>query len=96
MKTLTKKQQPWIMVAEDKTEEHNRGASETIQTKWKKYCREQHNYEFKPDKTILAQTNSTNKEHGNAPILEVEEAVCTLKIGKSTGVGNKLLKQENF
>ena len=58
--------------------------------RWTEYCSGLYNFELHPD-TSLLQSNQTPTQKGkNLPVLreEVEEAVHSLKAGKSPGVDN--------
>ena len=89
LKLLTRSQQPRTSVVENKgglllTEET------AVLKRWTEYCQDLYNYQLKPDTNILSNSAYTNREQGDAPILqeEVEKAVHALKCGKSPGVDN--------
>ena len=89
LKLLTKPHQTKTSVIEDK--DGNLLTEETvIIERWTEYCEELYNYEIRPDSSILDSNSDTNREPGDAPIMkkEVEEAVRSLKGGKSPGVDN--------
>lgn len=89
LKTLTKTQQHTATIIEDRD-----GALLTEKTavtkRWTEYCQELYNFAIKPNLNILTDPTRATGEDGDAPILqaEVEEAVRSLKIGKSPGIDN--------
>ena len=89
LKKLTRTQQRTATIIEDK---HGLPLTEKaeITQRWTEYCQELYNFTITPDPTILANTIKPCCEYEDAPILqaEVEEAVKTLKIGKSPGIDN--------
>ena len=71
-----------IIIIEDK--EGSLLTEETaVNRRWTEYCEELYNFELRPDTSILDNAYNTNREPGDAPILqeEVEEAVRSLKGG---------------
>ena len=57
---------------------------------WNEYCTGLYNYELHPDTSLLHSNQTPTQEAESLPVLreEVEEAVCSLKAGKSSGVDN--------
>lgn len=88
---LTRTQQPIATIIEDK---HGSLLTEKaeITQRWTEYCQELYNCRITLDPTILANAIKPCSECEDAPILqaEVEEAVKSLKIGKSPGIDNIL------
>ena len=60
-----------------------------ILNKWKEYCSDFYSYETDGDQIVLDCPQIPDEEHHPIPREEVETAVKTLKMGKSTGVDNK-------
>ena len=89
LKLLTRPQQTRTSVIEDKKGEVLTEEAAVIK-RWTEYCEELYNYKLRPDTSILNKGINTNREAGDAPILkeEVEEAIRSLKAGKSPGVDN--------
>ena len=57
---------------------------------WIEYCSGLYNYELDPDTSLLQSNQTPTQEAESLPVLreEVEEAVHSLKAGKSPGVDN--------
>ena len=57
---------------------------------WNEYCTGLYNYELHPDTSLLQSNQSTTQEAESLPVLweEIEEAVPSLKAGKSPVVNN--------
>ena len=89
LKTLTKNQQHTATIIEDMD-----GSLLTEQAavtkRWTEYCQELYNFPIKPNPNILTNATTASSECDDVPTLraEVEEAVRSLKIGKSPGIDN--------
>ena len=89
LKKLTKTQQPTATIIKDKD-----GSLLTekaaVTKRWTEYCQELYNFTIRPDPNILTNATKSSSECEDAPILqaEVEEAVRSLKTGKSPGIDN--------
>lgn len=89
LKTQTKTQQIRSAIIEDKA--GSLLTEKAAVTKgWTEYCQELYNSPIRPDPNILVNSTKPNSESKDAPILqaEVEEAVRSLKPGKSPGIDN--------
>jgi len=87
VKDLTRQKQSTATTIKDKN--GNNLTEETdILNRWTEYCSELYNYQSKGDTSILTNQESTNDD--NFPILreEVENAIKSLKTGKSAGNDN--------
>ena len=64
--------------------------STAVLNRWTEYCSGLYNYEPHPDKSLLQSNQTPTQELESLPVLreEVEEAVRSLKAGKSPGVHN--------
>ena len=64
--------------------------STAVLNRWTEYCSGLYNYEPHPDKSLLQSNQTPTQELESLPVLreEVEEAVRSLKAGKSHGVDN--------
>ena len=89
LKKLTKTQQPTATIIKDKD-----GSLLTekaaVTKRWTEYCQKVYNFTIRPDPNILTNATKSSSECEDAPILqaEVEEAVRSLKTGKSPGIDN--------
>ena len=70
-----------------------------VLNRWTEYCSGLYNYELHPDTSLVQSNQTPSQEAESLPLLreEVEEAVRSLKAGKSPGVDNissELLRME--
>ena len=87
LKKLTRKQQHKATVIEDRNGSLLTDNADVL-TRWTEYCQELYNYELKPYTSILKSKTSSVDETDDVQVMkeEVEEALRTLKGGKSPGV----------
>ena len=89
LKALTKSQQHKSAVIE-----YSSGniltESTAVLNQWTEYCSGLYNYELHPDTSLVQSNQTPSQEAESLPLLreEVEEAVRSLKAGKSPGVDN--------
>ena len=98
LKALTKTQQHKSAVIED-SNGNILTESTAVLNRWIEYCGSLYTYELHPDTNLLQSSQTSTQEAESLPVLrqEVEEAVQSLKAGKSPGVDNilsELLKME--
>ena len=98
LKALTKTQQQKSAVIEDSSE-NIMSESKAVLSWWTVYHSGLYNCEFHPYTSLLQCNQSPTQEAESLPVLKegVEEAVLSLKAGKSPGVDNdpsQLLKNE--
>ena len=64
--------------------------STAVLNQWTEYCSDLYSYELHPDTNLLQSSQTSTQEAESLPVLrqEVEEAVQSLKAGKSPGVDN--------
>jgi hypothetical protein len=88
LKKITNPQQNKTTVIEDSSGELLT-ESFAVLTRWTEYCRELYNYPIEPDISLL-DSDLSQRETAQLPVLkeEVEEAIRSLKTGKSPGVDN--------
>ena len=89
LKALTKTQQHKSAVIEDSSG-NILTESTAVLNWWTEYCSGLYNYELHPDTSLLQSNQTPTQEDESLLVLriEVEEAVCSLKAGKSSGVDN--------
>jgi exonuclease III len=88
LKTLTKTSQPKASVIAD-ADGNLLTESAAVLSRWTEYCSDLYNYPLQPDSSLL-QSQPRQEVDDSPPVLkaEVEEAVRSLKAGKSPGVDN--------
>lgn len=89
LKRLTKPQQAKSPIINDKDGNLLTEQAAVVE-RWTEYCEGLYNFKLNPDTSILVNGINTNREAGEAPILEeeIEEAIRALKRGKAPGVDN--------
>ena len=89
IKVLTKSQQPKTSVIEDK-EGSVLTESAAVLKRWTEYCDDLYNYKLKADLDKIHEQEPRSSDPGSTQVLEeeVEEAVRSLKGGKSPGIDN--------
>ena len=89
LKTLTKTQQHMSAVIEGSSW-NSLIESTAVLNWWTEYCGGLYNYELNPDTSLLKSNQTPSQEAESLPVLreEVEEAVHSLKAGKSPGADN--------
>ena len=88
VKNLTKPKQAKVSSVKDKNGEIIVEKSKILE-RWTEYCSELYNYKLNGDAKVLETNSSTNDDKENEILMsEIEEAIKSIKKGKSPGIDN--------